>query len=103
MKALLLVLFSLFLTACGEKSGTTVAEEMVGTNVEGTYVASDKTAVTFKEGVITMEAHGVFPARSAPYKIVNKRIEFTFDAPVHFQIKDDGALVYLDILEYTKK
>lgn len=103
MKVLLIILVSLFLSACGDKNDATTVEKIVGTNIEGTYVASDKTAVTFKDGVITMEAHGVFPARSTTYKLVNKRIEFTFDAPVYFQIKDDGALVYLGILEYTKK
>jgi hypothetical protein len=103
MKFIYIILIAFLFTACAEKNSTSNADKIVGQTIEGTYVASDKTAVTIKDGLIKMEAHGVFPARSAMYKIVNKRVEFTFDAPSYFQIKEDGKLVYQGLVEYSKK
>ena len=102
MKLFLIMLLAVLLTACGPKNDTTIMEKSAGINVGGTYVASDKTAFTLKDGVLTREAHGVFPARVTTYKIVNKRIEFTFESPGYFLIKDDKTLVFLGLLEYSK-
>lgn len=106
MKYIFALLLVVLMSACGEKnstSSTSTVERVVSQNVNGTYSASDKTKFSFKDGVITMEPHGVFPARTAKYTIQNNRIEYTFDTPGYFIIKDDKTLMWRGQLEYVKK
>lgn len=94
MKYLLVLIFVIFLNACGEKNSS---------NIEGTYIASDKSEIVIKDGMVTLKAHGVFPARQGPYKVINNRIEFTWNGPGYFLIKDDKTISIQGLMDYKKQ
>lgn len=103
MKVITAIIFALFLAACSEKDVTTAVAKTSSRNIEGTYIAQDNTAYTFTNGVIKMEAHGVLPARTTTYRIINDRIEYTFDNASYFKIENDKKLVWHDMITYIKK
>ena len=106
MKYLLVLIFVAFLSACGDKNSsvtTSPVEKIPGPNIEGTYIAPDKTEIVIKDGILTLKAHGPFPARHSPYKVINNRVEFTWDTPGFFIIKDNGNLSVQGLMDYTKQ
>lgn len=103
MKYIIILLVSMFLVACGDKNGSSVVEKATGPNIEGTYVAADKTSYTFKDGEVTSDAHGNREAHTYTYKVNNDRIEFTASVPAYFVIKDNKRLVLMGAVEYVKK
>ena len=83
MKTIISIFIILLIVACGGKN----------TSVEGTYQGNGGTTITLKEGTLQLHPKGPFPGRSAQYKIVGDRIEYTMDIPRHFIINKDGTLV----------
>ena len=103
MKYIITLLVSMFLVACGDKNGLPVVEKATGQNIEGTYFASDKTSYTFKDGAVTLDAHGNHEAHTYPYTVDKDRIEFLASVPAYFVIKDSKRLVLMGAVEYIKK
>ena len=102
MKYIIILLVSMFLVACSDKNGPSVVEKATA-DIEGTYVAADKTSYTFKDGAVTSDAHGNHEAHTYTYKVDNDRIEFTASVPAYFVIKDNKRLALMGAVEYVKK
>lgn len=102
MKYLLILIFAIFVSACGDKHGTGIVGKILTPNIDGRYVASDKSEFIIKDGEIIAPAKGSFKEYRSAYKVVGNEIEFTFDNPIKLKIIDNKTLLLLGVVTFNK-
>ena len=102
MKYLLIVIFAMFMSACGDKTSNGAIEKITSPNVEGRYIGEGTFVFTLKDGKITFEAHGDSKEKTTTYKVVNDKIEFAFDNPVYLKIIDEDTLSFVGAAIYKR-